>query len=344
MTVPAETRSAGETEPLSPPHRLTILGAPRLESAPTWLAEHAAEIRRQVADHGAVLVRGLDIATAEAAGDALRVLLGELAEEKEPFASRTLHGDRIYSVSEWPPDAPLCLHHELSYAPRFPGLIGMVCLTAPAQGGQTQLAPAAAVLRDLPPDLVARFRTKGWELTRLHNDLIGIPWQQALLTDDKNAADDYFRQHGIDAYWGADGSLRTRRTMPAIITHPVTGEEVWFNQIAFLNEWTMDPAVREFLISDIGPGGLPFNTAYGDGSPIDPSDVETINEVYRAHTVSEPWRAGDVLLFDNIQMAHGRTEYVGERQVLVAFGELVEAESGAATDRAHRAHRAENAQ
>lgn len=305
-----------------------VLAAPRLGAAPTWLAEHAEEIRSTVADRGAVLVRGLGIETPAAAGEALHGLIGELMDEMEPFASRTAHGDHVYSVSEWPPDAQLCLHHELSYAPRFPRLIGMACLTAPVEGGRTLLADGVAVLRDLPIDLVDRFRKAGWELTRLHNDLIGVPWRQALRTDAREEADAYFRRHGVEARWGADGSLRTRRTLPAIIRHPVSGEEVWFNQIAFLNEWTMDPAIREFLTSDIGPGGLPFNTAYGDGTPVGPAEVEAINEVYTAHTVSEPWRPGDLLLFDNVRMAHGRTAYTGERRILVALGDPVEVPRG----------------
>ncbi|MBY8848169.1 hypothetical protein K7G98_05700 [Saccharothrix sp. MB29] len=35
--------------------------------------------------------------------------------------------------------------------------------------------------------------------------------------------------------------------------HPGTGTPCWFNQIAFLNEHTMDPAVRDYLISELGP-------------------------------------------------------------------------------------------
>ena len=81
----------------------------------------------------------------------------------------------------------------------------------------------------------------------------------------------------------------------------MTGRRCWFNQIAFLNEWTMDPEVREYLVDMYGADGLPFNTRYGDGDPIGADVVEMLNEVYEAHTVREPWRAGDLLLVDNIR-------------------------------------------
>ena len=38
-----------------------------------------------------------------------------------------------------------------------------------------------------------------------------------------------------------------RQRRAAVVTHPVTGRRCWFNQIAFLNEWTMDRDVRDFL-------------------------------------------------------------------------------------------------
>ena len=34
--------------------------------------------------------------------------------------------------------------------------------------------------------------------------------------------------------------------------HPLTGQRCWFNQIAFLNEWTIDPEVREYLVDVYG--------------------------------------------------------------------------------------------
>ncbi|MCE0446772.1 TauD/TfdA family dioxygenase [Streptomyces tricolor] len=76
---------------------------------------------------------------------------------------------------------------------------------------------------------------------------------------------------------------------------------VWLNQAAFLNERTMDPAIRDYLVDVYGPDGLPFNTAYGDGTPITAETVETINAAYRAASVGEPWQSGDLLLVDNLR-------------------------------------------
>lgn len=108
-----------------------------------------------------------------------------------------------------------------------------------------------------------------------------------------------------------------------MLRHPSGDLPCWFNQIAFLNEWTMEPEVREYLLDVYGPDGLPFNTRFGDGDPIDADVVRIINEVYDAHTVREPWQDGDLLLVDNIRTAHSREPFEGPREVLAALGDPV---------------------
>ena len=67
----------------------------------------------------------------------------------------------------------MCMHHELSYALEFPGLMLFACLTAPTDGGATAVADSPTVLGALPAELVERFEREGWLLTRSYNDEIG---------------------------------------------------------------------------------------------------------------------------------------------------------------------------
>jgi hypothetical protein len=85
----------------------------------------------------------------------------------------------------------------------------------------------------------------------------------------------------------------------------------------------MDPEVREYLVDVYGSDGLPFNTRFGNGDPLDEGVVATINEVYDAHTLREPWHSGDLLLVDNIRTSHSREPFEGPREVLAALGEPV---------------------
>jgi hypothetical protein len=108
-----------------------------------------------------------------------------------------------------------------------------------------------------------------------------------------------------------------------VLRHPLTGQRCWFNQIAFLNERTIDPEVREYLVDVYGADALPFTTHFGNGDPIGEDVVQLLNEIYEASTAREPWQAGDLMLVDNVRTAHSREPFEGPREVLVAMADAV---------------------
>ncbi|MGW7408607.1 TauD/TfdA family dioxygenase [Streptomyces sp. NPDC054833] len=306
-----------DLSPAKPP----ILHVDTPGDAPAWAADHRRTLRTLVTEHGAVLVRGLHLRDANQAGTVLRRLAPALMTDRESFAPRRTYAPGVYSSSAWPPTQPMCMHHELSYLLRPPGLMLFACLTAPAAGGATAVADASAVLEALPNELVERFEQEGWLLCRTYNDEIGAPYSEAFGTDDRRAVEDYCRTAGIAFAWQPDGSLRTRQRRTAVTVHPVTGRRCWFNQIAFLNEWTIEPEIRDYLVDVYGADSLPFNTRFGGGDPIGPDIVRLLNDTYAAHTARAPWRPGDLLLVDNVRTAHSREAYQGPREVLVAMAE-----------------------
>jgi alpha-ketoglutarate-dependent taurine dioxygenase len=308
---------------MSEPQAPLILPADPAGGAPGWAAEHRDELRAIVADQGWVRVRGLGLGDASDAGAVFARLADGLMTETEAFAPRRAYSHGVYSSSTWPPNQPMCMHHELSYRLEFPGLMMFACLGAPADGGATAVADSEAVLAGLPTELVERFEREGWLLTRSYNEDIGASWPDAFGTADRGAVERYCRANAIELEWQADGGLRTRQRRSAVVRHPLTGRRCWFNQIAFLNEWTMAPEVREYLVEVYGADGLPFNTRFGGGDPIGEDMVELLNGVYDANTAREPWRAGDLLLVDNVRTAHSREPFDGAREVLVAMADPV---------------------
>jgi alpha-ketoglutarate-dependent taurine dioxygenase len=288
-----------------------------------WAARHRDALRAAVAELGCLMVRGLGLRDAAATDGVFAELATRRMTEKEAFAPRRRYSDGLYSASAWPANQQMCMHHELSYALEFPGLMMFACLTAPASGGATGVADASAVLDALPAGLVARFEQEGWLLTRNYTEDIGASVAEAFGTGDRAAVERYCHANAIEFEWQPDGGLRTRQHRSAVIRHPLTGQRCWFNQIAFLNERTIDPEIREYLVDVYGADGLPFNTFYGNGDPVGEEDVRVINEAYQAATVREPWQAGDLLLIDNLRMAHGRDSFQGTREVLAAMADPV---------------------
>jgi alpha-ketoglutarate-dependent taurine dioxygenase len=308
------------------PGKPAVLRACGVETAgdtPDWAAEHRDALRAVVAEHGCVLVRDLGLRDAAGTGAVFRQLATGLMTEREAFAARQSYPGGLYSSSKWPANQQMCMHHELSYTLEFPHLMLFACLTAPASGGATAVADAPTVLRALPADLVSRFEREGWVLTRNYNEDIGASVAEAFGTDDRGAVESYCRASATEFEWQPDGGLRTRQLRSAVVRHPLTGQRCWFNQIAFLNERTLDPEVREYLVDVYGEDGLPFNTSFGNGDPIGDDVVQLLNETYEASTVRESWQAGDLLLVDNVRTAHSREPYSGPREVLVAMADPV---------------------
>ena len=287
-----------------------------------WVAEHRDGVRAAVAEYGSLLVRGLDLRDL-ALAEAVFRQLGTLMTEREAFAPRQRYAHGLYSSSKWPPNQPMCMHHELSYAFEYPSLMLFACLIAPSDGGATPVADSPSVLQALPAELVERFERVGWLLVRNYNNDIGASVTEGFGTDDRHAIERYCRANAIEFEWKADGGLRTSQRRSAVVAHPLTGQHCWFNQIAFLSEWTMDPELREYLVDLYGEQGLPFNTRFGNGDPIGADVVQVINDVYEAHTTREPWRAGDLMLVDNVRSAHAREPFAGSRDVVVAMADAM---------------------
>ncbi len=312
------------------PGKPPVLRAEVTGDAARWAAEHRDALRGFVAEHGSLLVRGLGLRDA-AETEAVFRQLGSLMTETEAFAPRRRYAQGVYSSSKWPPNQPMCMHHELSYALEPPSLMLFACLVAPTEGGATPVADASTVLDALPAGLVERFERVGWLLIRNYNEDIGASLADAFGTDDRGAVESYCRAHAIGFEWRPDGALRTRQRRSAVVPHPVNGRRCWFNQIAFLNEWTLDPELREYLVDVYGEDELPFNTRFGNGDPIGADVIQLINEVYEENTARERWQPGDLMLVDNVRTAHGRESFEGPREVLLAMADAVNVADGSPT-------------
>ena len=308
-----------ELRPGKPP----VVWAETGGDAASWAAAHRNKLRTMVAVHGSVLVRGLGLHDAAQTGAVFRRLAASLMPEREAFAPRLSYPGGVYSATPWPPNQQMCMHHELSYKLEFPGLMLFACLTAPASGGATTVSDSPTVLGALPADLVQRFEREGWMLVRNYNEDFGASVEEAFGTGDRGQIERYCRANATEFEWQSDGTLRTWQRRSAVVRHPVTRQRCWFNQIAFLNERTMDPEVRDYLADLYGEDGLPFTTRFGNGDPIGEDIVELLNQTYEVCTKREPWQAGDLLLVDNIRTAHSREPYEGAREVLAGLADPV---------------------
>jgi hypothetical protein len=289
----------------------------------SWLERHRAALRELLTGYGCLLLRGLPIATAEDFAAARDALLDSRVPYREKATPRSDYGNGVFSSTDLPAAQSIALHNENSYTLEFPGVLLFGCLVAPTTGGCTTVADVRRVLAEIPAPIVRRFRDRGWLLVRNYADHVGLPWQAAFGTSDRAEVEAYCAAHEIGLSWTEDDRLRTGQVRSAIVRHPVTGEEVWFNHLAFWNLWSLDAEVREVMVDSFGADGFPFATYDGHGAPVSHADLDAIRAAYDRATLREPWQAGDLLLVDNVLCAHGRDPFSGPRRIVVAMGEPV---------------------
>ncbi len=295
--------------------------APDLDLA-DWAIENRRRIDAWVLEHRAVLFKGFRVRTPERFQAFVNATSdGPLLEYKDRSTPRHEVAGGVYVSTIYPSDQRIHPHNEGTYWKTWPLKIYFCCLQPPSRGGETPIADVRRVHDRIDPDVRAEFAEKQVMYVRNYHARVGLSWQEVFQTTDMSAVEEYCAENKINIEWTPGGQLRTRQVRPAIRVHPRTGEPVWFNHAAFFHVTSLDPIVQEALIGSYGEDGLPFNTFYGDGSPIPADVVAHINEAYAAEQQMFPWRADDVMLLDNMSVAHAREPYAGERKVIVAMTE-----------------------
>lgn len=284
-----------------------------------WAEANRPFIEESLLRHGGILFRGFGVDSVPRLQEVVRALYGEPLAYLDRVQPRREVADQVYTSTEYPPDQTIEMHNEASYAARWPLRIFFCCLLPSEWGGETPIADGRRVLARLSPEVRRCFAEKGLMYVRNMGDGFGISWQTAFQTDDREQMEEFCRENQVEVEWKGGDRLRTRSLRPAIVRHPRTGEEVWFNAAISSHVSTLDPATRQALLAEYREEDLPKHVFHADGSAIDPAMLEAVREAFRQESVAFSWQRGDLLLLDNMLATHGRRPYGGARKVVVAM-------------------------
>ncbi|MFC5943835.1 TauD/TfdA family dioxygenase [Micromonospora harpali] len=291
-----------------------------------WLAGNRDTVDELARRHAAVLLRGFAVAGPADFRAAMAALSGDVLSYGERSSPRSEVTEGVYTSTEHPADQPIVLHNEQSYTLNWPLRIVFFCETEPAAGGRTPLADSRRVLARLRPETVAGFERRGGVCyQRNYLPGISLSWQTAFQTDSRAEVEAYCARARIEAQWVGEEQLRTRQVRPAVREHPVTGERTWFNHALFFHVTSLPDEVSAGLRRALAEEDLPYQTAYGDGTPIGADVLAELRAAYAAETRSFPWRRGDVLLVENMLAAHAREPFTPPRRILTAMSDPVSA-------------------
>ncbi|RST55766.1 TauD/TfdA family dioxygenase [Variovorax sp. MHTC-1] len=269
---------------------------------------------------GGVLLRDFGVPTIEsfqqfAASFGHPLLKYEFASTPRSAVSAT----GVYTSTEYPAHQHIPLHNEQAYTREWPMKIWFHCVTASPVGGETPIADSRAIHRRMPQRIRSLFEP-GILYVRNYGEF-DVPWQKVFNTDSRAEVEAFCRRAGIRWEWKPDGDLRTQQLCQAVETHPATGEKLWFNQAHLFHVSNLQAEVRESLEELLGIENLPRNVFFADGTRIDDAIFDEVRAVLAAETVSFRWQEGDVLMLDNMLVAHARAPFQGPRKVVVAMAE-----------------------
>jgi len=284
-----------------------------------FVEQNLDQITARLVEHGAILFRDLGIDQAEAFGAFVDALGVENLDYVYRSTPRTSKGRGVYTATEYPSAREIPMHNENSYQRIWPRKLAFCCAKAALSGGATPLADMIEVRNRIDPAIFEKFKRLGVRYDRVFHGHIDLPWQDVFQTHDKNEVARFCEANDITHAWLEDDVLKTSQVCPGVIRHPTRHEDFLFNQAHLFHPSAMGEQTLQYMLDAFGPELLPRNAFYGNGEAIESETLAALRGAYGDAAVDHEWQEGDVVLIDNVQVAHGRRSFTGDRLILTAL-------------------------
>ncbi|MEO1049767.1 MAG: TauD/TfdA family dioxygenase [Bacteroidota bacterium] len=321
-----ETETSGIKTEISTetfPQRIDFKSGISIADFISWYKTNQARLEEDLHTSGAILVRGIAIEDIQGFEQVTQSMSPKFLDYVDGNSPRTKLSGSVYTSTEYDPSHYITLHNELSYSNKWPGKLYFSCIIPAATGGETPIADGRKIIAQMDSGLLADIESRKVRYIRnLHGGQgFGPSWQDTFETENREAVEQICQEREIEFHWKEDGGIRVEHIRDGIITHPKTGEKVWFNQIDQFHASHLEEEIYEtlMLMYDGDEEAMPMNVTFGDGTPITKEQVTSIKEAIDKVTVPVKWQKGDLLIIDNVMACHGRWPYTGERKVVVSM-------------------------
>ena len=300
-----------------------------------YFSAAAQDIRAQLLSEGAVLIRGAtpcrDPEVFERAIGALGFHTRDYVGGSSPRS--TIQG-KVMEATRTPPDWSVILHQEMAYVKHPPEIIAFVCVEPAERGGESVVGDMRKLEQLIDRATLQQLTDRGLKLRRTLpgearvNLKPGVKksWQETFSTSSTAEAEVLCRARGWDFEWSGSDLILWQDCIAPMRRHPRKAADIWCNQAHFwgaaaMIEWARING-REQDASELAEAlrntpQLLEAMCFGDGEPL-PQDLtlELFHTVRRLEQDVD-LRAGDILLLDNFQYAHGRRAFSGNRTINV---------------------------
>jgi hypothetical protein len=289
-----------------------------------WININIDFVQTNLLKYGALLLRDYSVNSASEFYQVSSILIPELKIYRIGYTDHKAPDSQIHSTVSIPSSKRLLWHNEDSFNHyRWPMRVMFYCHKPADQGGETPLVDCRKLSRLIDPKINQRFLDKGIMFVKNYWPKFGMSYDRDFGTSDKNLVMEYCRRYDMDFEWGDDDHLRTRCVRRVIDSHPRTGEKIWFNQAQLWHSYCVDAEILSLWSSIFKEDDYPYNCYYGDGARIEDSIMNEICEAAKMSEVRFPWQRGDILIIENMLIAHGRSSFVGVREHFKTEGDYM---------------------
>ena len=340
-----------------------VLGFPEHESPTLRLDDVAArkdELHALLAQQGAILFRNCGIDTV-AQFHGLMSALGISSCDTDHYYGEVMRantGQHTMEPTLVPPDFMIAPHNECAFWYALPEYIAFFCEQTDALYGQTPVIDCAKVAASFSAALREKLEQSlvvneyVYDSVEASEDLVKGQkrncWQTAYQTQDRKVVETILdARDDVDYTWRKNGTLHLQIHSRVFARHPTTGEACFHSSRAF------DFNNSTYMLREFGRNQLPYGkylsslsttkmgqwlsdhnwvehhryawkTTLQKGPKLTDAEITEVTDTLFAHATIFRWRAGDVLLIDNVKTAHGRLNVDARRVLHVYMSEYVD--------------------
>ncbi len=299
------------------------------------LSQNVSFFKKQLAHYGGILFRGFPVGNENDFVELIKQLqLGSFMNYIGGDSPRKKINEHVYTSTEAPPSVKIYLHNELSFVKNYPKYICFYCATPPEEGGATTLGDARKIYKAIHPEVRQRFTSKNLKYISAYYDRSKLmdfinslqpahkPWKHVFESESRQEVEQMCRESEFQFKWLPRGWIQISQVRPAVMAHPETGEQVWFNQAHLFDfnpkhlGWWRYIAARLFYWDK---ETKLHQVSYEDDSKIRSKDLYHVLDTLDGNTIHFPWKKGDALILDNVLTMHGRAPFSGKRRILTAM-------------------------
>ena len=307
----------------------------------------ADDIRARLLSEGAVVIRAADQCRAPGV---FETAIGALGFETRDYVGgssprSTIQG-KVMEATRTPADWSVILHQEMAYVKSPPEIIAFVCVEPAGKGGESGIGDMRKLERLIDPVTLQQLTDRGLKLRRTLPDQARVnlkpgvkkSWQETFSTASVAEAEVLCRARGWDFEWSGEDLILWQDCISPLRQHPLKAASIWCNQAHFwgaaaMIEWARidgrEQDASELINAHRRSPQLLEAMCFGDGEPLAQDLTLELFHTVRGLERDVDLAQGDILLLDNVQYAHGRRAFSGNRKLNVIIADWAAGQSHA---------------